>query len=823
MNILELTLSGYKRLMLNNIKRLTLKPESIYQLILGTNGSGKSSVLAELGPLPANSSDYVKNGYKYIKIEHKGSIYELTSVFKSGNKHTFVKDGESLNQGRTGAVQKELVAQEFRITPEIHNLLIGAIDFTHISPAKRREWITRLCHVDFTYALGVHQKLKSAARDAQGALKHAKQRLGEEHNKLVNIGDLEALERQYQALHQELEVLFNERDNQAGDVNRLERQVDQALDEIEELSKVLITKAPTVPDGHVFKSIEEIDAALNELHTEKQVNTSLRSRIGSEHQELEQLVQSFEQAGVEDLDSIRDRQAELLDQQQAYQDALQHWNELKADPVEAQRSFYEVGSQLAQVLKDLPCNESNLYTRDKLKAARERLPEIEHSLRRSRGQLAQLESRLEHLLSLTEEQCPDCGYRWIPGKSDQEQAQLEARITRGREHVEKLEAEEKQCANYVEEAEHYSQQYYAFKQLTQQYPRLVDLWEALITDERLKTDSPALIGIIHDFGHDLERHVEIQGLQKLIDKLNSLLEAGGEGEQLNGLRKRLTTLDQQIEEVTQTLETLTARETQLSKYRQHISAYQKRVTRLDEKLDELGHLKDELVRSYRADNINQVIRQHQNQLAGVQGRRTEKQTLEGIIKGLEEDKEKLDSDHELLSELTSELSPLDGLIAEQLTGFIESFVDHINQVIATIWTYELKVLPCGLESGDLDYKFPLFVRHEGEDNTAPDIAKGSEAQVEVVNLAFRLVTMVYLELEDYPIYLDEAGRSFDEQHRLNLLNFIKRLVDTGNYTQLFIISHYVASFNVYNNAEVLVLDGTNISIPKDHNQHVIME
>lgn len=62
MKITQLVLSGYKRLLLNNTHYLKLDFESIYQLVLGTNGSGKSSVLYELSPLPAQSSHYVKGG-----------------------------------------------------------------------------------------------------------------------------------------------------------------------------------------------------------------------------------------------------------------------------------------------------------------------------------------------------------------------------------------------------------------------------------------------------------------------------------------------------------------------------------------------------------------------------------------------------------------------------------------------------------------------------------------------------------------------------------------------------------------------------------------
>ena len=68
----------------------------------------------------------------------------------------------------------------------------------------------------------------------------------------------------------------------------------------------------------------------------------------------------------------------------------------------------------------------------------------------------------------------------------------------------------------------------------------------------------------------------------------------------------------------------------------------------------------------------------------------------------------------------------------------------MNEIINQIWTYDLEVLSCGQESNELDYKFPLQVR--SANNIVQDISKGSTAQVEVVNFAFKLVVMLYLNL-----------------------------------------------------------------------------
>ena len=91
MQIHELSLRGYKRLLLNRIQRFTLKPHAPHQLIIGTNGSGKSSVMAELTPLPPFGGSFLKTGSKVIRLSHRGGEYTLSSDFSNGSKpHSFI-------------------------------------------------------------------------------------------------------------------------------------------------------------------------------------------------------------------------------------------------------------------------------------------------------------------------------------------------------------------------------------------------------------------------------------------------------------------------------------------------------------------------------------------------------------------------------------------------------------------------------------------------------------------------------------------------------------------------------------------------------------
>ena len=97
MPITKITLKGFRRTFLNNIKDLTLTFTSPLQIVLGTNGSGKTSLVRQFSPLPPDPKELFPGGSKCIEYQYKGSEYILTSQLKQSFKNSFVKDGEELN------------------------------------------------------------------------------------------------------------------------------------------------------------------------------------------------------------------------------------------------------------------------------------------------------------------------------------------------------------------------------------------------------------------------------------------------------------------------------------------------------------------------------------------------------------------------------------------------------------------------------------------------------------------------------------------------------------------------------------------------------
>ncbi len=152
MYIADIELHLAKRLLVRGIKNFKATFSSLYQIILGTNGSGKSYLLSELSPLPGIAKMFEKGGYKKITIHDDGHIFVLTNKFDSGSGvHSFVMDGVDLNENGTGTIQKELVAKYFKgLTPELFSVLTYRkfSRFTEMDTNKRRSYMMMLSGID---------------------------------------------------------------------------------------------------------------------------------------------------------------------------------------------------------------------------------------------------------------------------------------------------------------------------------------------------------------------------------------------------------------------------------------------------------------------------------------------------------------------------------------------------------------------------------------------------------------------------------------------------------------------------------------------------
>ena len=184
--IKELILTNYDRFFLNNIESIEFRPKQKLQLLLGTNGSGKSSLLSELNPLPINKNDFT-NGSKEITIEKDNNIFKLKST---SNKNSFILNNTELNDGGTKTVQLNLVKEYFNLTPKYNNIILGTEKLTAMSTNERKNILREMSTVDYSYGIYLYNTLKQELRDTVGYLKLMQIEMNNDISNIVNDEDI---------------------------------------------------------------------------------------------------------------------------------------------------------------------------------------------------------------------------------------------------------------------------------------------------------------------------------------------------------------------------------------------------------------------------------------------------------------------------------------------------------------------------------------------------------------------------------------------------------------------------------------------------------
>ena len=166
------------------------------------------------------------------------------------------------------------------------------------------------------------------------------------------------------------------------------------------------------------------------------------------------------------------------------------------------------------------------------------------------------------------------------------------------------------------------------------------------------------------------------------------------------------------------------------------------------------------------------------------------------------------------------LSPNEGLIAKSINSFLNLFISDINNIINTIWTYDMVLLPCNIGDGDdLDYKFPVKVDNS---EIIEDVSKLSSSMREIVDLAFKIVFMKYKQLTEIPLILDEFGSTFDDTHRTAAYDTIDKLL-TSDFIQTFIVSHYQETYLRFGHADISILSTDNINTNDINSYNKVMK
>lgn len=809
MLIEKIRIVGLKWFNKSNIEDIEITIDELFQIIVGSNGAGKSSLIDKCLPCVGMASDFKEVGLLHYNIRHHGSAYELISEIKGKTtRHTFIRDGERLNDAGTGTVQKLLIEQEFNITPEIHKLLTGRSKFTVMPPTQTMNMLMRVSGLDLAYANGLFQTIKDRSRDCIGALKHIQTKIEDTTSRLASISTTDNVEATIQELNERVVKLTPIAMHPVNDLNTDEQSLDISVGKTLEACRRIKGNIDT-------KGYTNLSAMRSAASEQSGIVNSINTQLANLYAKLQDVGSN--------LSSMRNDQGDATSLKADISDIKTRLSEYTSIPEVSDLNTIAITlSKLASVVDSI--GELNLDLDSITRYNRDMRQATEEDLRAANSELVVLNSRIESNLnkikiadSASAVSCNSCGADvHVHGSLPHETyvAIKQSLKEDGLAHI-KLTDTIEDYTGLLYTYDEYDRARHAANfvvQLAKDIDGLIkDHDEVIFNRYNILTKCSSMISLWSKYKEYTELSQRLESLQHSLAVIES------------GRYNQLSVIEKDLESQIDTLKSEMAIAIDLRKdlldniniieklntAHTNIATYQTDMLELvnNKALKEVV----ELAKTERTRIIEQ--------LGILQSAQSRKVHLENTLADLSSQETKLIETKKDLDILSNTISPKQGIIAEQMAKFMQVFFGKLNMVLAEIFNDGIKVVA----KSDMtmqDYKFPLEIAGFSQGT----IADGSEGEQEVINLAFRVALMKTLDLDGYPLFLDETGANFDDAHRDNLIMFVKDILVSGQVSQIFMVSHYMAMHGAISNFNTVVLHGDNLSvIPPNANSHVIIK
>jgi DNA repair exonuclease SbcCD ATPase subunit len=808
MKILRIALHGFKRFNLSSKGDIDITFDSKLILILGPNGAGKSSFLKELSPLPASAIDFNKNGYKYIEIEYHNSLYKLTNTFDGGTgRFSFIKDDEELNPGYTVTVYKDLVYKYFKLDTATFNLFNNESSFIYYSNQERKNWITKISNNDLTYAISFYNKNKELLRDIQGSIKLNKTKLLQESDKLINDNQYNELKLLITDSHQLIDKLLDIRDNKVIDPIQLKTTISDIEHKISTYTDKLITSVTNYPKISSYATQEALD---EEFIVAQAAIAAHQNKLLSIEAQLKSTITNIETLKKANIDN---RETSLLKLNQITLDISELNSKLKYplnfnNPSEALTTFLNIIDNLQDIFINLIDNPDKLYNKEYYTMHVEQYNKLTNKIN-------QLEALYKTRLTTKQEletrkkessvECPKCNYSWYLNYDEESYNKLVLEIDAIYKDLEASKVKAKELEEHLTIIKAYLTYLSNYRSIVYNWSILKPIWDIIDASNDIYERPKHLLVILDDIKADLITSIELKTLSESKKELETVLALLEKDSQLSldnltnaheALEKEYHQLSSEINRLKKQVEYIKTLKSSLY----NIDATRKALEGFIEAYTENMNLAISFKRKHAIDEIIRSIKLFISDKEDILSKQTIQHSIVDNINKTIIEQEELLTYYKVIEKT---LSPTEGLIAKSLTGFINTFILHINNFIQKVWSYPLELITITPDDNlDINYKFKVSIN---DSIVIPDIAKLSSAQKEILDLAIRIVSMKCLNMIDYPLYLDEFAAKMDIMHRKAAFYTISNLLLNSNFSQIFLINHYEDQYGSLKNAQVVNL------------------
>lgn len=807
------TVNRNKLFLLNDITTIEYNPESPYQVLMGDNGSGKSTLLRLLTAYDPEAAEFHKAGSVRLRLDAEGTKYEVGYDINGGIRYTFKIDGEEANDGGTREVYRALWKEELNITQNTMAIMTGKNRrLTRMRPAERQAVFATVTGVDMTYGFAAYDKLRKRANGVRGAMKEDKdliarleaQRIDPEEQTILTarVLDYRSKATQYmQRYNPEFHYLAGRSEGTSiahtlkcipklvGELRGLLREWpdNKEIDADSAASVVLALQEMTSNVEH----LQEWKTGLLDQYTHMDdLQTRMRVQLSMDGMELSQ-----------EYTSLRDANVAL--RKMPYHRADLHYD----DPRAILMALHKVLPAWQQEVVSFTGGITQKDTHKRLGDVTERISGIHAGLNRLTAEVEAQETHLKHLREHQDDNCPKCGYS-ATGEARTKSilnaegkiASYTERLINGRTLLTAAESERQDIVEYNERLQ-------AILRPEFDYPLLRGFFGHLFGEESLFDAGSEMLYLSNQLYQDVQDKVTILSNEKRmaeIDTLTRELQSQSIGS-MEGLTERVETLRQRYEEYAERHTVAVANRTRYAAIASATDTYFRRLestlavwdAEYDILREHIDYLFNEMcLAAYHDYNSAATTIEAQLQDIG---------NLEIRISSAREHLNEMETKHDRLQVLLAGMSPATGLLAKCAVRPVENFIEQMNRIIERVWTHELRILPYKpTDNVKLDYTFPMVVA--GRENMVPDISEGSDGQHEIIDFAFMIVGLMRMGNKGIPLMLDETDRPLQPAHKENLMVLLREMVESGWFSQIFVISHHISAYSALPQADIIELN-----------------
>ena len=824
---------------------------------IGSNGSGKSSLLRAMSVFPAVRTDYSKNGFIELTIEHEGHIYELASRFENATSpNSFKKDGVELNVGGTGDTQKDLIEENFGFLPYINELMSGKVQICSMVKSARKQLFSSCYPSDLSFVLEYHKKVCSNIRAIGNQIKLMQSREGslvasqiapEEEAKLsaqryccadiitridkVNL----LLENEINQLRQH-PIMRNQYhpEELTGVVHRL-----RMLREAYTSEFIDYSEGKKLGDDLSLEGLSTLRTKLStELAHKEKSKEYIQSNLQDIRDELDKLSNLKYASTKNKRDSIINEmniitsELELLENDPSWKDAV-------IIPMEKLGDVIAIEHDIIDLLEQIHPYSGHIVGQDKIDKMTNEIYLAKNSigvLTREKEELEkQNESCKARLAVLTKNSYPpDCS-RVCPLRATVESSirdvrlrmtDIDTRLSRIEDHIKD---DTKTIETNQSVLAEISPVRPALKIL---YGLLQDnyLMEiALQGDEFIDCMNTTPMEIINRVRRGVENSKKFHRHKNQKQRYDELARALSMMKTIESTQMSAETIEKIIAD----------REAKITKGIKEIQAIEDECTVIYENLDKVsrvGEIMVDINRIVKSVEVNlniklirtriefdqQMIREHdalRNEVSAklreIERTLDDQKRLRDVLDTeIRPTLKRLKSEEDKWKAVESGLNPSKGLPCIYLVRFINRLMQRANQFIKEVWCHDLELVYLN-EEDDLDFTIQVM---QNKSTIVKDISLCSNGEAAIINLAMILAIGVERGYLNWCyLKLDEIDAALTEGHRSRLVSLIDRLVSEGVIKQLFLVNHFAIQTGM-SQCSTICLCSEGIVLPNEYNK-----